>query len=118
MKARDSISRVSRKVTRREVVEALGAMGAALAATGERDKARAVLRQLQAEARRRYIPPRSLVIVLAQLGESDEAFRVLDLAVEERSDIVHLLKVHPLLDSLRADRRFETLLRRVGLPPA
>jgi hypothetical protein len=74
-----------------------------------------VLRSLQAEARKRYIPPRSLVLVLAPLGETDEAFRVLERAVEERSDIVHLFKVHPLLDGLRSDPRFGALLRRVGL---
>jgi len=57
-----------------------------------------------------------LAILCALLGEKDRAFAALDRAFEDRHPYVRLLKVHPGLDSLRADPRFDDLLRRVGFP--
>ena len=36
---------------------------------------------------------------------------------EERHDFVYLLKVEPAFDTLRSDRRYADLLRRLRLPP-
>jgi hypothetical protein len=39
----------------------------------------------------------------------------LEKAYQERSDFLNILKVDPVFDGLRADWRFQDLLRRIGL---
>src|SRR6266851_5219395 len=51
----------------------------------------------------------------AQLGNTDMALQALEKAYDEREDIVDLA-VNPSWDSIRADPRFQELLRGVGLP--
>jgi DNA-binding winged helix-turn-helix (wHTH) protein/TolB-like protein/Tfp pilus assembly protein PilF len=51
----------------------------------------------------------------AVLGDREEAFALLNRAVENREWRVITLMVDPPLDSLRADPRFDELVRRVGL---
>ena len=51
----------------------------------------------------------------AKLGDVDEAFRWLDLAVEDHATGLILLRVHPRLDPIRQDPRYQALLKRVGL---
>ena len=53
--------------------------------------------------------------IFTQLGEIDLAFEWLDKAYQEHSFWLPFLKVHPHLDPLRADPRFDSLLARVGL---
>ncbi len=48
----------------------------------------------------------------------DEAFRWLDIAVEERATGLIFLRVHPRIDAIRQDPRYQALLRRVGLDAA
>ena len=51
----------------------------------------------------------------ASLGDIDEAFRWLDIAVEEKATGLIFLRVHPRIDALRGDPRYDALLKRVGL---
>jgi hypothetical protein len=51
----------------------------------------------------------------ASLGDVDDAFRWLDIAVEEQAPGLILLRAHPRLDPIRKDPRYAPLLRRVGL---
>ncbi len=53
--------------------------------------------------------------IFAQLGETDLAFEWLEKAYQEHSFWLPFLNVHPHLDPLRADPRFQSLLARVGL---
>jgi hypothetical protein len=54
----------------------------------------------------------------ASLGDGEEAFQWLDVAVKERATGLMFLRVHPRLDRIRQDPRYPTLLRRVGLDTA
>ena len=54
----------------------------------------------------------------ASLGDVDEAFRWLDIAVEERAPGLILLRVHPRLDPIRNDPRYRRLVRQLGLESA
>jgi serine/threonine-protein kinase len=89
-------------------------LGAAYAKTGEVQKARAILRKL--EAIPDYVSPVERAVLLDALGDRDEAFRALDQAVIERDAQLQSLKLEIFFDDIRKDPRFAELLRRVGLP--
>ena len=96
----------------------LASLGHALALAGRRDEARQLLAELDAQRAASYVPSVYSAAICAALGEREEAFRWLDRAHEERSSWLVFLGVEPWWDSLRDDRRFHDLVRRVGLPSA
>jgi hypothetical protein len=49
------------------------------------------------------------------LGDRDEAFRQLDLALSARSAGLIYLHLDPLYDSIRDDPRFGALVEEIGL---
>lgn len=51
-----------------------------------------------------------------QLGEKEEALKWLETTYQEHSFWMPFLNVHPHLDPLRAEPRFQSLARQVGLP--
>ncbi|HEY4842813.1 MAG TPA: tetratricopeptide repeat protein [Terriglobales bacterium] len=55
--------------------------------------------------------------VYARLGDKERALRGLERNYEERATLGTLLNVDPAFDSLRSDRRFGDLVRRMGLTP-
>ncbi|CAN5787183.1 hypothetical protein BH24ACI5_BH24ACI5_16930 [soil metagenome] len=63
----------------------------------------------------RYTLLERIGAVHASLGDVDEAYRWLDIAVQEKASGLILLRVHPRLDPIRADPRYWPLVRRVGL---
>jgi TolB-like protein/DNA-binding winged helix-turn-helix (wHTH) protein/Flp pilus assembly protein TadD len=75
---------------------------------GRHREARHMIRGLKANAD-------TIAAVYAALGDEDEAFRILEKAVEERQLIV-VLKVDPPLENLHSDPRWKVLLRRMNLP--
>ncbi len=85
------------------------------ASMGHEMQARRILGELTAARSRRVVSAWGLAALHACLGDTDEAFRWLDTAVEESATGLVFLRVHPRVDSLRNDPRFEVLLRRVGL---
>jgi TolB-like protein/Tfp pilus assembly protein PilF len=87
----------------------------ALAVSNKAGEAQEALDALLAESRTRYVNPVEIALVNIGLGRVDEAFRWMDRACEERSDLLVYLKVDPRLDPIRSDPRFAGLLRRVGL---
>jgi hypothetical protein len=52
----------------------------------------------------------------AQLGRSDEAFRWLEVAVQEFDGSLPYLTVDPRFDGIRSDPRFGGVIRRLGIP--
>jgi len=81
-------------------------------------EARRILAELTDARSRRVVSAWGVAAVHASLGEVDEAFRWLDIAVEERASGLILLRVHPRLDPIRTDPRYLPLVRRVGLESA
>jgi len=88
-------------------------LNAAYAQSGERQRAQAFLQQLQ--TRKEPVSPGSLAILYVALGEREQAFASLEEAYKEHDSQLQYLGVEPGFDPLRPDRRFEDLLRRVGL---
>ena len=93
----------------------MAVLGRVLSA-GHQDQLRTGIEQLQGWAKRRYVPACWFAALYTRLGETDRAFEWLEKAWEERSNWLIYLRVDPLLDGLRSDPRFPTLLHRVGLP--
>lgn len=54
--------------------------------------------------------------IYARLGDVDEAVRCLEQSYEEHECLLALLKAQEWWDPLRSDRRFQDLVRRVGIP--
>ncbi len=86
------------------------------AVVGDRADAEGLLRELTDVSRRAYVSPGVHAYLLLALGRIDEAFDKLNATCDERGAEMVYLKVDPDLDPVRADPRFEALLRRVGFP--
>ena len=82
---------------------------------GQREEARGALRKLQDLSRREKIQPTVFVRAYLGVGDKERALTYLEKAYAERYSEATTLKVDPMYDSLRGDRRFQELLRRVGL---
>ena len=95
----------------------VGRLGLVYAVTGRRAEALEELRILAELAAEGYIPPLAFAEIHAGLGDKDEAFTWLDRAIKERDCHVVFLRSSPTFDELRADPRFEELLRRIGSEP-
>ena len=85
------------------------------ASSGNEAAARSILQELIEARSHRVVSAWGIAALHASLGDVDEAFRWLDVAVEERATGLIFLRVHPRLDRIRQDPRYQTLLRRVGL---
>jgi TolB-like protein/tetratricopeptide (TPR) repeat protein len=91
------------------------AYGHAQALAGNSVEARAALQQLQQAAATRFVPSLYPAAIHVALGEKDEAFRLLDLAYQERIDRLVYLSVEPMADPIRSDPRFTQLLQKLAL---
>jgi Tfp pilus assembly protein PilF len=85
------------------------------ASAGNEAEARRLLAELIAARESRVISAWGIASVHACLGDVDEAFRWLDIAVEEKASGLLLLRVHPRLDPIRNDPRYLPLVKKVGL---
>jgi tetratricopeptide (TPR) repeat protein len=93
----------------------IASLAHACAVAGRRKEALNLLKQLDRIARKQYVSPFAFALVYAGTGNTDQAFDWLDKAYHERSSALPFLKINPRLATLRSDRRFHLLLRRLGL---
>lgn len=92
------------------------ALAHAYSAAGRKAEANKILRDLQRKSEGTSVPPYTMATIYAGLGENDKAFEFLEKACSEKSlDIPLFLKSDLLLDDLRPDPRFQTLLRGMAL---
>jgi tetratricopeptide (TPR) repeat protein len=82
---------------------------------GQKDKAQAEMRKLEAENRAQPVDPGVMALAYLGVGNNDAALGSLEKAFVQRSNLLTTLKVEPVYDPLRDDPRFQELLRRVGL---
>jgi tetratricopeptide (TPR) repeat protein len=90
-------------------------LAALKAHSGQLEEAKSQFDVLLREAQQRYISPVYLSLVYLCLDEIDNMFRMLELAYQERSNILPLLNAWPIVDTIRSDQRFQNLLRRLNL---
>ncbi|MDQ2900338.1 MAG: hypothetical protein M3Y07_11140 [Acidobacteriota bacterium] len=105
----------ARKIARRGHPEYLGRVGPAHALAGHAERARNFLGELQIAARNGYVPSARFAIVYLGLGEKERALDMLEEGFEHREIPLAGIKVHPVFDGLRGERRFAGLLQRLNL---
>jgi len=64
-----------------------------------------------------YRPGDGIAHVHVTLGANDDAIRDLERACEQRSSSLHSVGIAPEFVSLRPDKRFRSILQRIGLEP-
>jgi TolB-like protein/DNA-binding winged helix-turn-helix (wHTH) protein/Flp pilus assembly protein TadD len=101
----------------------LALRGHLLATRGGPDAAREVLKTLASISRDRYVPPYTLALVHAGLGDREAAFEWLERGYAARDVHLMFLTAEAKWDRYRGDPRFERLLdrcgfRRAAAPPA
>lgn len=92
-----------------------GLLGCAEALSGNIAGANETLQDLASRSQDEYVPAFSIAIVYIGLGNRDRALDWLEKAYQDRSAYMVYLKTDPILDSLRSDPRFISLLHRMAL---
>lgn len=91
-------------------------LGCALAKAGRRTEAEAILDDLRNPASQRSVPDAGVVLILASLGETEQALEFLEHAFERRCFWLVYLNVDPCYDPIRKEGRFSSLVRRMAFP--
>jgi len=106
----------NRQPMTKDHIRILSLLGAAYALSGEADKARKIIQELQQQAKKEFVDPLHLATIYISLGDYDEALRLLEQAYEQGSfALLYMIKSDPWFDPLREDARFQDLLRRLRL---
>jgi len=74
------------------------------------------IKVVEAQRKTSYASPYKIGRLYADLGDKEKAFEWLDIAYREHDWLLAELNTGFQVDSLRSDRRFAELVRRVGLP--
>ena len=91
------------------------ALGRTLALSGKRDEALRILHELHTLSEKRYVSPFELASFHFVLGQTDEGFRWLAKAFQDRCFELISLRVDPRLQSVKGDPRFQSLFSQLGL---
>jgi tetratricopeptide (TPR) repeat protein len=92
--------------------EASASLGFAYGMAGKQTEARAIISQLDALSKKRYVSPLYFAIVYAGLKDDDKAIEYLNKAFDARHPGLVLIRIEPMFDSLRGDNRFKALIAR------
>ena len=92
--------------------EASSSLGFAYGMAGKRAEAQAILNQIEALSKRRYVSPLYFAIIYAGLKDNDKAIEYLNKAFEARHPGLVLIRIEPMFDGLRSDERFQALIKR------
>ncbi|HUQ14559.1 MAG TPA: protein kinase [Gemmatimonadales bacterium] len=98
-------------------VPTIAGLGNVYGLEGRRVQALGELRRLDSLSRTQYVTSYAVALIHTALGQPDSAFAWLDRAVDERTHWLVWLNRDLRWAPLRADPRFASLVRRVGLPP-
>ena len=89
----------------------------AYAAAGRKTEALRIIAELQESSGQRYVSPYGMAQAYAALNDREQTFKWLQAAYDDHAVWMSYLAVDPVFDGVRADPRFQELLRRVGLLP-
>jgi tetratricopeptide (TPR) repeat protein len=85
------------------------------AVTHDTSEARRAVAELTTLSTTTYVSPHHFAVLHAALGDADRAIEWLERAFDTRVVQLNWLKVDPRFRSLHGDRRFQDLLKRLGL---
>ena len=91
------------------------ALARTLALSGKKDQAQQILGTLESLMRERYVSPFDFACVRFALGQRDLGFKWLQRASRDRAFEMNALMFDPRFDAVRADARFKTILKQIGL---
>jgi len=81
-----------------------------------REEAREIVKAA-CESRGGYTPGDAIAHLHVMLNEHDDAIRELERAYEEHSSSLHFIGIAPEFEPLRSDKRFVSIVERIGLEP-
>ena len=90
-------------------------IGYALAVSGNRERARATLRELERRSKYEFVPFYSFAMIHNGLGERDKALEMLERGVDNRETQLTYILSDNRWDNLRSEPRFINILRRMNL---
>ncbi len=93
--------------------DGLAMLGHAHGRVGHLDEARELLLRLKQMAATRYVSAYGLAVLHLGLGDGERALAHLELAVQQRCELLVYVGIDPRLDELRSDERFQAIQRRV-----
>ena len=85
-----------------------------LAQAGDPSLAREFAKQLVERHNTEYISPVDLAVVHMAIGDKEKALDWVEHAIDERRGWAAYLRVHPVVDSLRGEPRFDALVKRMA----
>ncbi|UCH63889.1 MAG: tetratricopeptide repeat protein, partial [Fidelibacterota bacterium] len=88
----------------------------AYGASGRRDEALNLLDSLLALSTQLWLDPIIVAFAYMGIGENDQSLEWLEKGYKERSPMLVHLRLFPPADHLRADHRFQDLMRRMNYP--
>ena len=83
--------------------------------TGQSQKARELLREMEARVEKSVATGYYLALFYANTGKEEKAIELLERSYQERDERLVYLKTEPNLDALRSHPRFQELQRKMGL---
>jgi adenylate cyclase len=92
-----------------------GILGYAFALAGPKKEAEKILQEFKQQSQNKFISPLYYALIHIGLGNIDQAFELMDEALQEHSWYIPFLKVLPEFDPLRNDSRFAVLLKKANL---
>lgn len=112
----EAISEYQKAIEMSDSPGSVVALAHAYSAAGRKVEAEKILRNLERKLKGTSGSSYAMATIYAVLGENDRAFEFLEKAYSEKlPDLPAWLKSDLLLDSLRPDPRFQSLLHRMGL---
>jgi TolB-like protein/Tfp pilus assembly protein PilF len=82
---------------------------------GRRAEAQRILEELEEQSKQRQVDAYYLAMTATGLGDRDRAFALLEQACDDHNIRLPLLKLDPMWDPLRSDRRYDEILACMGL---
>jgi DNA-binding winged helix-turn-helix (wHTH) protein/tetratricopeptide (TPR) repeat protein len=96
----------------RDSAEPLELLGHIFALTGHKDKARAVLSELDSFAKQKSVHPYNVALIHAALGQTEQAFDWIRRPYLNWTERLRMLRFDPRMDCLKGDSRFTALFQR------